>query len=76
MYFESIDDAITLHLRKTGKTQAQLAEEMDMAENTFSWKRRGVREFTLGEACRLATIIGTNSVADAIADYEQQTALA
>lgn len=76
MYFESIDDAITLYLRKTGKTQAQLAEEMGMAENTFSWKRRGMREFTLSEACRLATIIGTNFMDGVITDYEQKTALA
>lgn len=27
MYFEFIDDAVTLHLRRTGKTQEELADE-------------------------------------------------
>ena len=39
-------------------TQAELADQMGMATNTFSWKRRGIREFTLTEAARLCKIIG------------------
>ena len=70
MYFESLDDAITLHLRKTGKTQAQLASEMDMAENTFSWKRRGVREWSLTDACQLARICGMESIDGVLSDYD------
>lgn len=57
-YVPALDDAVTLHLRATGKSQGKLAEEMGMAENSFSWKRRGVREFTLAEAARLADIVG------------------
>ena len=71
-HYQTLDDAITLHLRKTGKTQAQLAEEMGMAENTFSWKRRGVREFSLGEAIRLARIVGLDSLNTAMAEYSEQ----
>lgn len=69
MYFQSIDDAITLHLRRTGKTQGQLAEEMGMAENTFRWKRRGERDFTLPETVRLARIVGLQSIDEAVSDY-------
>lgn len=58
MYYPLLDDAITLHLRKTGKTQATLAKELGMSENSLSWKRRGTREFTLGEAAKVAKITG------------------
>lgn len=59
MYFKQIDDAITVHLRHTGKTQMQLAKELGVAPNTFSWKRRGVREWTLSEVSKLSEILGT-----------------
>lgn len=64
MYYPKLDEAVAAYLRRTGKTQAQLADEMGMAENTLSWKRRGVtnrgdeREFSLGEAVRLCSIVG------------------
>lgn len=58
MYFPQIDDAITIHLRRTGKSQLQLAKEVGVAPNTFSWKRRGVREWTLSEIVKLSEIIG------------------
>lgn len=58
MYFPQIDEAITLYLKRTGETQADLASEMGMASNTFSWKRRGVREWSLSELVRLSQILG------------------
>ena len=72
MYFKSLDEEIALYLRRTGKTQAQLAEECGMADNTFSWKRRGVRgkEFSVGEVSRVAKVIGLTSFDGILADYE------
>lgn len=58
MHFEKLDEAVTLHLKRTGKTQAQLAEEMGMAPNTFSWKLRGIRDFSLTEAAALCDKVG------------------
>lgn len=74
MYFKSLDDEITLYLRRTGKTQAQLAEEVGMAENTFSWKRRGVRdkEFSLDEVVRVAKTIGMESIDGLLTDVRRE----
>ena len=49
MYFESLDTAIAVYLRKEHKTQEELARDLGMAPNTFSWKRRGVdgKEFSV-----------------------------
>lgn len=58
MTFRTIDEAVAAYLRRTGKTQAELAEELDMSENSLSWKRRGIREFKLSEVARLADICG------------------
>ena len=57
-YFPAIDDAITLYLKRHDMTQAQLASEMGMSENTFSWKRRGIREWGFTEASKLCDILG------------------
>ncbi len=57
-YYPAIDEAIAAYLRRKNMTQAQLASEMDMAENTFSWKRRGVRDWSLPEAARICSIVG------------------
>ena len=58
-YFPALDEAIAVYLRRAGMTQEEFAGEvMGMAPNTFSWKRRGVREFTLSEATRLADALG------------------
>lgn len=53
----ALDDEITLYLRRNSMRQAELATMMGMTENTFSWKRRGVRDFTLGEAIMLCNIL-------------------
>lgn len=60
MKFPNLDAEIAAYLRREGITQAELAERMGMAENTFSWKRRGSkgREFSLGEAAKLASLMG------------------
>lgn len=58
MTFNGIDEAIAAYLRRTGKTQAELAEELSMSENTLSWKRRGIREFKFSEVMKIADITG------------------
>lgn len=57
-YYPAIDEAIAAYLRRNNMNQAQLASEMGMAENTFSWKRRGVRDWSLPEASRICAIVG------------------
>lgn len=68
MYFEALDDLIAEHLRKTGKTQEELAREMGMAPNTFSWKRNGKdgKEFKASELVTIADITGVD-LADVMA---------
>ncbi|WP_291288627.1 helix-turn-helix transcriptional regulator [Enorma sp.] len=58
MAFTGIDEAIAAYLRRSGKTQAELAEELGMSENTLSWKRRRKREFKLSEVIRIAEVTG------------------
>ena len=62
MYFEALDDVISEHLRKSGKTQAALAGEMNMSPNTFAWKRKGEngKEFKMSELLRLCVIVGVD----------------
>ncbi len=73
MKFTTLDDAITLYLRRENITQEQLAERMGMSANTFSWKRRGIREFTLSEAAKLADMIGI-SLDAVLSEYRMKTA--
>ena len=65
MYYEAFDEAVTLYLKRNVLTQDALAAQMGMAPNTFSWKRRGIREFSLAEAAKLADIVGI-SLDDAV----------
>ena len=58
MKFVKLDSAISEYMRENGMTQAEMAERLGMAENTLSWKRRGVREFSLGEAAQVADLTG------------------
>ena len=60
MKFPNLDAEIAAYLRRTGMTQAELAERMGMSENTFSWKRRGVdgKEFSMTEAVALSEMTG------------------
>ena len=62
MYYPKLDAAVAGYLRVTQTTQAELAERLGMAPNTFAWKRRGEkggaeRDFTVGELARLAQIL-------------------
>ena len=69
MYFSKLDEAIAAYLRRAGKTQAALADELGMSDNSLSWKRRGIREFSLSEAARLADIIGCDLDDVVMPDY-------
>lgn len=73
MKFTTLDDAITLYLRRENTTQGALAGRMGMSPNSFSWKRRGIREFTLSEAAKLADIIGI-SLDTVLAEYRKKSA--
>lgn len=58
MFYPAIDAAIAAHLRRTGKTQAEFADEIGMSDVTLSWKRRGVREWSVSEAATVCDIVG------------------
>lgn len=58
MTFTGIDEAIAAYLRRNGKTQAELAKELGMSENTLSWKRREIREFKFSEVVKVTEITG------------------
>lgn len=58
MYYPNIDYAITLYMKRESITQEAFAGLMGMAPNTFSWKRRGIREWSLTESKALADILG------------------
>lgn len=60
MYYPKLDAAIAAHQRANGLTQADMAAAVGMAENTFSWKRRGVKEFSLSEASSLCDLLGAS----------------
>lgn len=58
-YHPALDEALAVFLRRNGMTQEEFARNvMGMAPNTFSWKRRGVREFSLSEAIAISDAIG------------------
>lgn len=58
MYYPNIDYAIALYMMRESLTQEAFAGLMGMAPNTLSWKRRGIRNWTLPESKRLADILG------------------
>lgn len=64
MYFEALDDAIAVHLNKTGKTKAEFAAEIGMSANSLRWKSKGEnnKEWTLDEAARVCDVIGVDFV--------------
>ena len=39
-------------------TQAELADELGMSENSLSWKRRGIRDWNVSEAVKVCNIVG------------------
>ena len=68
-YYPALDEAITLYLKRNNVTQAALASEMGMSENTFSWKRRGIRDWSMTEAVELCDILGI-TLDEAVAEPE------
>ena len=62
MYFEALDDAIAVHLNKTGKTKAEFAEELGMSANSLRWKSKGEngKEWNLSEAALVCDVIGVD----------------
>ena len=62
MYFEALDDAIAVHLNKTGKTKAEFAAEIGMSTNSLRWKRNGEngKEWDLSEAALVCDAIGAD----------------
>ena len=57
-YIESIDNAITVYLRRSGKTQDKLAEEIGMTAASLMNKRKGLTDFKLSELVKLSGIVG------------------
>lgn len=57
-YYQPLDDAITLYLKHNRMTQAQFASEIGIAENTLSWKRRGIKDWNLSEVVKACDIVG------------------
>lgn len=58
-YSPVLDEAVALYLHRQGMSQEEFAREtMGTSSNTFSWKRRGIREFTVSELSRLADVLG------------------
>mgnify|MGYP002541848625 CR=1 FL=1 len=57
-YVENIDSAIAVYLRRSGKTQDQLATSMNMTANSLMNKRKGLTDFKLSELVRLSEIVG------------------
>lgn len=57
-HFPVLDRAISIYLLDNKMTQAQLAEKLGMTENTFRWKRQGVREYKTSELLALTDLLG------------------
>ncbi|WP_139651788.1 helix-turn-helix domain-containing protein [Raoultibacter phocaeensis] len=58
MYYPNLDLALTVYMKRVGMTQSDLAKAMPMSSNSFSWKRRGIRDWTLPEAVKIADMVG------------------
>lgn len=57
---KKLDACIAGYLRSNGITQADLAAEIGISEVSLSYKRRGIRQFTLVEVCKLADLMGVD----------------
>lgn len=58
-YSAALDDTIAVYLNRNNLSQDTFAREvMGMNPNTFGWKRRGIRDFTISEALRLCDALG------------------
>ena len=75
MYYEALDDAVTLYIKKNGMTKEDLAREMGMAPNTLMWKLRGERDFSFPEMQRLSEIVGITSLDEMVGREYQPKAV-
>lgn len=57
---KKLDAHIAGYLRSNGIKQSDLANEIGISEVSLSYKRRGIRQFTLAEVCKLADLIGVD----------------
>lgn len=57
VYFPVLDEAIAAYMRRTGRTQASIAQSLYMTDPTFSSKRKGEREFTFTEMNQLCGML-------------------
>lgn len=55
---QNIDDAVTVYLRRTGTTQAELASRIPLSEQQFSRKRKGEADWKVTEFFELCFQIG------------------
>lgn len=55
---ESIRERIALYTVRTGKTKAEIADALGMTRQTLHSKLTGETDFKLGEAEKLAGILG------------------
>ena len=55
---DSIKEWVGAYLERTGTTKAELANQMSISRTSFYNKMDGTTEFSLGEAGKLAAIIG------------------
>lgn len=56
--YEQIDRAIEEHLKASGKTQQEFADELGTNTNTLRWKRRGEVDWKFSEVLKVAEILG------------------
>lgn len=67
----SIKENVAAHLAKTGKTKAELANELGMSRTSLHSKLTGATDFTLHEGYMLKNILGCT--ADELFESSEQT---
>lgn len=58
VFFPVIDASIAAYLRRNSMTQAELAAELGMVEQTLASKRKGNSEFSYTEMVKLCDLLG------------------
>lgn len=51
------DDEITLHLRRSGMTQAEFAARIPLSEVQFSRKRKGLADWKMTELVKVCEVL-------------------
>lgn len=62
---QGIDDSVTVYMRRTGTTQADMAALLSLSSLQFSRKRKGKAEWKMSELVTLSEIVG-KSVSDLV----------